>query len=166
MRQSGGHIGVDSGPGHGTTFNIYFPRVASAPSVDEARAPEPRRRATETVLLVEDEAELLAIAREILDAEGYTILEAHDPDEALLIAGRYAGPIHLMVTDVVMPKMSGRQLAERLPAIRPETKVLYVSGYTHNAMVQDGMLDPGTSFIQKPFTPEALALKVRAVLDA
>jgi len=114
---------------------------------------------------VEDEDELRSVAREILEMYGYAVLEAQRPDDALLIAERHSGPIHVLVTDVVMPKMNGRDLARRLAPLRPETRVLYISGYTDEAIVRHGVLDPGTAFLEKPFTPDELARKVREVLD-
>jgi signal transduction histidine kinase len=164
VKQSGGNIWVYSEPGHGTTFKIYLPRVADAAEVGEPPKGLPGL-GTETILLVEDDDEVRGLAREILTGYGYTVFEAREATEALLIAERHTGPIHLLVTDVVMPGMSGRALAERLAPLRPETKVLYVSGYTDNAIVHHGRLVPGTQFVQKPFTPAALGLKVREVLD-
>ncbi|MDH7474220.1 MAG: response regulator, partial [Anaerolineae bacterium] len=121
----------------------------------------------ETILLVEDAEPVRDMARRILAYKGYTVLEACDGEEALRLSAAYEGPIHLLVTDVVMPGgMSGRQLAERLSATRPEMRVLYMSGYTDNAIVHHGLLEPGIAFLQKPFTPDTLALKVREALDA
>jgi len=165
VKQSGGNVWVYSEPGNGTTFKIYLPRVEDAEQVAEP-APGRPGGGTETVLLVEDEDELRMLAREILEGYGYTVFEGRQPAEALLVAERHTGPIDLLVTDVVMPEMSGRALAERLQPLRPEMKVLYMSGYTANAIVHHGRLDPGTPFIQKPFTPEALARRVREVLDS
>jgi CheY-like chemotaxis protein len=105
------------------------------------------------------------LAREILEASGYTVLQACDPQDALLIAERHGGPIHLLLTDVIMPRQSGRALAERLRPLRPELQVLFMSGYTNEAIVRHGVLEPGTLFIQKPFTPEGLGRKVREALD-
>jgi hypothetical protein len=165
VKQSGGNVWVYSEPSNGTTFKIYLPRVEDPEQVAEP-APGRPGGGTETVLLVEDEDELRMLAREILEGYGYTIFEGGQPAEALLVAERHTGPIDLLVTDVVMPEMSGRALAERLRPLRPEMKVLYMSGYTDNAIVHHGRLDPGTPFIQKPFTPEALAQRVREVLDS
>jgi DNA-binding response OmpR family regulator len=119
----------------------------------------------ETVLLVEDAARVREVVREILEMSGYRILEARHGAEALEISQRHDGPIHLMVTDVVMPQMSGRELAQRLLPLRPEMRVLYMSGYTDDAIVRLGVLEAGTAFLSKPFTPDALAAKVREVLD-
>jgi len=125
----------------------------------------PPVRGSETVLVVEDEPELRTLAREILGAWGYTVLDSGDPAEALRLAARHEGSIHLLVTDVVMPGMSGREVADRLLHTRPDLKVLFMSGYTDSAIVHHGVLDPGTPFLHKPFTPDALARKVRDVLD-
>ncbi len=117
------------------------------------------------MLVVEDEPEVRDLAREILEASGYRVLQAGDPQDAVLIAERHAGPIRLLLTDVIMPRQSGRALAERLRPLRPELQVLYMSGYTNDAIVRHGVLEPDTLFIQKPFTPEALGRKVREALD-
>ena len=118
------------------------------------------------ILLVEDEVGVRSLAANILRKHGYKVLEAYEPEEATTLAAQYEGPIHLLVTDVVMPRMSGRRLAEHLAFSRSEMKVLYMSGYTDNAVVQHGVLQEGIQFLQKPFTTEALARKVREVLDA
>ena len=118
------------------------------------------------MLLVEDELEVRGLARDILQQQGYTVLESADGDEALRVAREHVGPIHLLVTDVVMPLMGGRELADRLRAGRRETKVLYVSGYTDDAILHQGVSETGTAFLPKPFTASALAHKVRQVLDA
>jgi two-component system cell cycle sensor histidine kinase/response regulator CckA len=165
VKQSGGHITVSSEPGSGTTFRIYLPRTESSESAPVAVAEALARRGTEVVLLAEDEANLRALTREILASEGYTVLESQDVEDALRIAERQDGTIHLLLTDVVMPHMNGRALAEAVKRFRPDAKVLYMSGYTDNAIVHHGVLDPGTALLEKPFTPAALARKVREVLD-
>ena len=166
VQQSGGYIWVYSEVGRGTTFKLYFPRV-DAP----VETPAPPREAgtlagTETILLAEDDELLRPLSKSLLEKLGYTVLGAPNADRALAVASEYAGPIQLLVADVVMPGASGRELARRLAHVRPDTRVLYVSGYTDDAIVHHGMLDPGLNFLQKPFTPAALARKVRDVLDA
>jgi two-component system, cell cycle sensor histidine kinase and response regulator CckA len=165
VKQSSGYVWVYSERSRGTTFKVYLPRV-DAP----ARAPAPPREAkrltgTETVLLAEDDDMLRPLAKELLAKLGYTVLEAANADQALELARKYDGPIQLLLSDVVMPGPSGRELARRLAVTRPDTKVLYVSGYTDDAIVHHGMLEAGLNFLQKPFTPQTLARKVRDVLD-
>jgi CheY-like chemotaxis protein len=167
VRQSGGHIWVYSEPGQGSSFKICLPLVADEPEREVAR-PEPAgdaARGAEVVLLVEDAPRVREVVREILEMSGYAVLEARDGAEALEISARHPGRIHLMVTDVVMPQMSGRELAVQMASLRPDVRVLFMSGYTDSAIVRHGVLDPGTAFISKPFTPDALAAKVREVLD-
>lgn len=120
----------------------------------------------ETVLIVEDEEAVRELAREILENTGYTVLEARHGVEALLISDRHNGPIHLLLTDVIMPQLNGRGLAQRLTTLRPDIKVLFMSGYTTKDLISHGMLDPDVDFLQKPFTPDGLALKVRQILDS
>jgi DNA-binding NtrC family response regulator len=146
-------------------FRIYLPRVEESPEALEPATGGRAPRGSETVLVVEDDDALRDLAREILEMHGYTVIDARHPGEALLIVERRTGRIDLLVTDVVMPEMSGRELAERLSAVRPLLKVLYMSGYTDNAIVHHGVLDPGITLIQKPFAPDAFAGKVREVLD-
>jgi CheY-like chemotaxis protein len=167
VKQSGGRIDVYSEVGLGTTFKIYVPRSED----DEAPLSRmissmPKRRGTETVLLVEDEAGVRSLARLILQRQGYTVLDAKNGEEAILLSQNFPGTIHIMVTDTVMPKMSGWQLSQRLSPTRPKMKVLFLSGYTDDAVVHHGIIDPDTPFLQKPFTSEALANKVRDLLDS
>ncbi len=164
VKQSGGHVRVYSEVGAGTVFRIYLPRtdaVVEAQESDDVAIP----RGIETVLLVEDEEDVRDVAREVLEQLGYQVLEATSADDAILIAQRHMGIINLLLTDVVMPRMSGRVLAEMIAAERAETKVLFMSGYTDDAIVRHGVLEAGTQFLEKPFTPQALAFKIRAVLD-
>ena len=168
VKQGGGYIWVYSEPGHGTMFKVYFPPADQRMS--EPAAEHPGRRTSdgkqgwETVLLVEDEDAVRALAREVLRRHGYVVLEARHGVDALRIAERHGDAIHLMITDIVMPHMSGRDLAERLSGVRPKMKVLFMSGYTDHALMHRE-LTPGSAFLQKPFTPEGFARKVRSVLD-
>jgi PAS domain S-box-containing protein len=166
VKQSGGHIEVYTEPNVGTTFKIYLPRVRdgarptpSCPGCTSIPA------GNETVLLVEDEDAVLTLGRHVLQASGYTVLGAGRAHEALRICAEHPGPIHLLVTDVVMPEMGGRQLAEHVQRLRPGMRVLYVSGYTDDAVVRHGILEREVNFLQKPFTAAGLASKVREVLD-
>jgi CheY-like chemotaxis protein len=165
VKQCGGNIWVYSEVGAGTTFKIYFPRAEGA--VDRPSVP-PARELTgaETVLLVEDEESVRNVAAGILRRYGYHVLIANDPSAAIPLCRSHAGPIELLLTDVVMPKMNGRQLAHSIQALRPEIKVLFMSGYTDDVISHHGLLDSGMSFVQKPLTPLALAGKVREVLNA
>jgi len=167
VKQSGGFIWVYSEPGLGTTFKIYLPRVdAAAVSGVSAPALIASLRGTETVLLVEDAAAVRAVTHQALARQGYTVLDAPNGAEALRIAADHPDPIHLLLTDVVMPGLSGRQLADELTRLRPDTKVLFTSGYTDDAVVRHGVLESGIAYLQKPFTVDGLARKVREVLDA
>jgi PAS domain S-box-containing protein len=165
VKQSGGSIYVYSEPGRGTSFKIYLPRIAdsSVPAASVAPSLSPHGR--ETLLLVEDDDSVRSLMRTTLHNSDYEILEAPGPIEALRWAEEHAGRIHLLVTDLIMPVMSGRVLSERLTSLRPDIKVLYLSGYTDDAVVRHGLLEEEVAFLQKPFTPHALACKVREVLD-
>jgi CheY-like chemotaxis protein len=168
VNQSGGCIYVYSEPGRGTTMKIYLPRVTGETSPkDEKRDAgfEDRLHGSETILIVEDEETLRKLASSILEGYGYTVLTAGDGEEALQLLSDRQGIPHLVLTDVVMPKMGGRGLSDRIKSIHPGTRVLFMSGYTDNAIVHQGVLNPGVSYLQKPFTPKALARKVREVLD-
>jgi signal transduction histidine kinase len=166
VKQSGGEVWCYSEPGQGTIFKIYLPRA------EEEMVPGPHRdekdsfpKGRETILLVEDELSVRGLAVRVLRESGYNLLQAADGTEALRVAQEYAGKIHLLLTDVVMPQMGGKELANRLKTLRPDIKVLFTSGYTDNAIVHHGVLDPGIDFLQKPFSPSAFAQKVREVLD-
>jgi CheY-like chemotaxis protein len=163
VKQAGGYVFLYSEVGQGTTFKVYLPRVDEPAAADPPEAPAPSR-GSETILLVEDETSLRAIAREILEEHGYRILEAERGDEALAVARRHAEPIHLLLTDVVMPGMNGRALAEALVAERPSLRVLYMSGYTDDVIADRGVLEPGTRLLMKPFTAAALLRRVHEAL--
>jgi two-component system cell cycle sensor histidine kinase/response regulator CckA len=167
IKQSGGAIGVESEPGRGTTFTIYLPRVqapalALATPAAAAAAPD---GGSETILLVEDEQVVRILEREVLERHGYTVLEADGPEHAIELSRSHRGVIHLLLTDVVMPGLSGDKLAERLLAERPGMKVIFTSGYAADMIAQRGLLGPGTAFLPKPLTPTAITAKVRDVLD-
>jgi two-component system cell cycle sensor histidine kinase/response regulator CckA len=165
VRQSGGNIWVYSELGRGTTFKVYLPRAEGSDHQSEPAPPASvTLRGSETVLLVEDEAEVRNVACVILRRYGYHVLEALSGGDALLICEQYAGTIHVLLTDVVMPRMSGRDLAQRLTPLRPGIKVLFMSGYTDDAIVHHGVLSSEVSFIQKPLTPQRLLAKLREVL--
>ena len=171
VKQSGGYIWVFSELGRGTTFKIYLPRVPSVeePVMQTVAAPAQFQKVepgTETILLVEDEANLRYLARQYLEKQGYRVIEAADGAVAMQIAVAHEGVIHLLLTDVIMPGMNGRELAQRISEIRPNVKVLYMSGYTENVIGQDGTLDAGVRLLQKPFNLRDLKSKVREVLDA
>jgi two-component system, cell cycle sensor histidine kinase and response regulator CckA len=166
IKQSQGSIEVYSEPGQGTTFKIYLPRVEAVTEKLQKPAVKPARiNGVETILLAEDDWHVRELANAILTACGYTVLVADSSTEVIANCERYVGVIHLLLTDVVMPGMGGREVATQVMARKPGIKVLYMSGHTTNAIVHHGVLDPGTFFLQKPFTPDSLANKVRQVLD-
>jgi len=172
VKQSGGYIWVYSELNHGTTFKIYLPRVDEAVERTDAGASKPAEPAKElsgreTILLVEDEPDLRELTRTVLAARGYNVIEAANAEDAERLASdrRDAGKIHLLLTDVIMPGVSGRELAKRVLARQPAMRVLYMSGYTYNVIAQNGTLEKGVAFLQKPFTPSGLVEKVREVLD-
>jgi PAS domain S-box-containing protein len=164
IQQSGGSVSVYSEPGHGTTFKIYLPRVARSGQVAEGKPEKAVPGGNETVLLVEDEESVRHMAHEILQLNGYSVLDASNGNEAVTVSQQHHGVIELMVTDVVMPLLGGRELAEKLALTRPDMRVLYMSGYTDDAIVRHGVLDGRASFLEKPFTPDGFARKIREVL--
>ncbi len=166
IKQSGGNVWAYSEVGRGSTFKVYLPRAEEAvKSYKPKEIASAAAKGTETILLVEDEDAVRTMISRVLQGSGYTVLEACQGKEAIEVCQKHRGLIHLMVTDVIMPQMSGRELAERLGAVRPEMKVLFMSGYPDNAIVHHGVLDAGTAFLQKPFTLSALENKVREVLE-
>ena len=168
IKQSGGYVWVYSEPGKGTTFKIYLPRIGATGEPMEAEVPVENAHphpGGETILLVEDEPTLRGLTEQYLRNQGYTVLEAADGAAAIQVSNAHPGPIHLLLTDVIMPGMNGRELAQRISSLRPEAKVLYMSGYTENAIGHNGTLDAGITLLQKPFTLPALKTKVREVLD-
>jgi PAS domain S-box-containing protein len=165
IKQSGGYIRVDSEPGEGSTFQIYLPRVADPAGAEFGVLEGPALPGSETILLAEDEDAVRSFARRVLERSGYTVLEARSGEEALLMAEQHGGSIHLLLTDVVMPGMNGPKLAELICASRPQIRVLYVTGYTDNAVVHRGLLDNDVAFMQKPFTVESLTRRVRRILE-
>lgn len=165
VRQHGGHVWLYSEPGKGTAFKVYLPRAAAAAVETPAAAAQASPRGSETVLIVEDTQAVRALVARVLEGLGYNVLEASDASMAEVVASRHAGAIHLLLTDVVMPGDSGPELARRLSAARPTMRVLYTSGYADDAVVHHGVVAAGAAYLQKPFTPDALARKAREVLD-
>jgi CheY-like chemotaxis protein len=166
VKQSGGSIYVHSEPGQGATFKVYLPCVGlCVPTGARASLGGGMARQGEVVLLAEDRAEVRRIAAQVLRKCGYEVLEAESGEVALAVAGDYAGPIHALLTDAVMPGMSGKVLAERFRTTRPDARVIFMSGYTDDAALERNMVESGIAFIQKPFTPAGLAAAVRSALD-
>jgi CheY-like chemotaxis protein len=166
VQQTRGSVWVYSEPGRGTTFKVYLPRDDGDLESMHPQAPPSIRRGSETILLVEDEEPVRVVAQGILRRHGYDVLEARNAGEALLLCETHPGRIHLLLSDVVMPQMSGPELAKRLAQVRPEMKVLCMSGYTGESIVRHGVLGSEIAFLQKPITPQTLTHKVREVLDA
>jgi signal transduction histidine kinase len=166
VKQAGGWIWVYSEPGKGSTFKVYLPRAGAAPEpLTEPVLAAETLRGTETVLVVEDQPEVRKLTLAMLESQGYRLLQAASGSEALSLSERYPEPIHLLITDVVMPGMTGRELATRLVALRPSLKTLYTSGYTAHAIAHEGLLDAAVAYLPKPFSPAQLAAKVREVLS-
>ncbi len=165
VKQSGGDVWARSVPGEGTTFTICLPRAQPEDEAADAAAAHPTLEGSETILLVEDEEAVRRLLYFVLTRQGYTVLDAADGRAALDILAHHSGPIHLLLTDMIMPHMSGREVAERCRTLRPETRVIYMSGYTDDVLLRTGALGPGMSFLQKPLRPEVLLAKVREVLD-
>jgi two-component system cell cycle sensor histidine kinase/response regulator CckA len=165
VKQSGGYIWVYSEPGQGSTFKVYLPSVEETEESESAKpASLANQRGTETILLVEDEEAVRDLVNTILAAQGFQVIVARDPSHAQEVAAKYPGEIHLLLTDVVMPRTSGRELAAAILRIRPGTRVLYMSGYTENVITSGGLLEEGLAFLQKPFSPATLVQKIREVL--
>jgi PAS domain S-box-containing protein len=164
VKQSGGYVMVQSERGHGTTFNIYLPRVEATTDIHAAPVLRAAEGGSETVLLVEDEESVRQLVRETLNIKGYRVIEAENGESGLAAAARHEGKIDLVITDVVMPGMGGREMVKHMTETRPETKVLYLSGYTEDAILSEGTIEAGTAFLQKPFTLQNLSRKVREVL--
>ncbi|MFA6244981.1 MAG: response regulator, partial [Candidatus Hydrogenedentales bacterium] len=167
VRQNSGFINVYSEPGQGTTFRIYLPLLESGEEPVAFMGPARELPyGTETVLVVEDEESLLKLAKRMLERLGYTVVTAGSPALAIEVAAAYSGEIHLLMTDVVMPGMTGRETWKHLSGIRPGLKCLFMSGYTANVIAHQGVLDEGVHFLQKPFSEEALARKIREALGS
>jgi CheY-like chemotaxis protein/two-component sensor histidine kinase len=166
VKQSGGFIRVDSQPGQGTTFKIYLPRIEAKETATSAmKVPPKGRRGSETILLVEDEQGVREAISHFLRGQGYIVLEAHNPKVAIEIAQEQSKPIHLLMTDMIMPEMNGRELAKQLTATRPELSVLFISGYTDRGITGGATIDANTNFLQKPFGFDVLGRKLRDILD-
>ncbi len=165
IRQNNGFINVDSEPGKGTTFRIHLPRCLEAADPDDTTGNGKSLHGSETILLVEDDDTILDIGKMILERFGYTVLASNNPNEALTLAKNHSGPIHLLITDVIMPEMNGQQLVDCLLSIKPDIRTLFISGYTADIIARHGVLDEGVNFLQKPFSVQKLVEKVREVMD-
>jgi CheY-like chemotaxis protein len=166
VKQSGGFIRVDSQPGQGTTFKIYLPRIEAKETATSAMKVSPEgRRGSETILLVEDEQGVREAISHFLRGQGYIVLEAHNPKVAIEIAQEQSKPIHLLMTDMIMPEMNGEELAKQVTAMRPEMRVLYISGYTDRAIAGGTRIDATSDFLYKPFGFDVLGRKLRDILE-
>jgi CheY-like chemotaxis protein len=165
VKQNDGTIIVKSQPGHGTTFRLYFPAFRGTPHTIQEIPEEATASGDETILLVEDEAGILSLVKAMLTKLGYRVLPARTPGEAIRLAEKHAGDIQLIITDMIMPEMNGRDLSDSLRVHHPDVKCLFMSGYTSDAVTQQDMLDPGMHLLKKPFTRKELGAKVRSVLD-
>ena len=165
IQQNNGTIEVSSSPGRGTTFEILLPAMPESEEAKQGATPFESLRGTETILVAEDEPAVRTLVCGTLEQLGYTVLQAADGHEALRILEQH-GPVHLLLTDVIMPVMGGRELAKRVSSFRPATKIVYMSGYTDDTLAFHGLPQPGSAYIQKPFTPAVLAEKLRQVLSA
>jgi two-component system cell cycle sensor histidine kinase/response regulator CckA len=166
VKQSGGSVQVYTEQGTGSSVKVYLPRIDQKVQLERAGRRKASLRGSETILLVEDDEMVRTLVRETLEREGYKVIDSADPVEAQRLADAHRGKIQLLITDVVMPKLSGKELARSLTHVRPDLKVLYMSGYTDSAIVNSGILQKEVSFLQKPFTPAGLSSKVREVIDA
>jgi CheY-like chemotaxis protein len=166
VKQSGGYISIDSEVGRGTTFKIYLPRVdEEAGAMEVSPRPSALLPGRETVLVVEDDNQVRSVAAMVLEISGYDVLTAANGGEALLLSEQFKSKIDLLLTDMIMPGMGGQELSKRLLRLRPGTRVVYMSGYSENANIHHGVIEEGSDFIEKPFSPEVLTRRIREVLD-
>lgn len=165
VKQNEGFINVYSEPGQGTTFKIYLPRVQPVADANSETADDAIAKGSETILLVEDEEAILRLSKIVLERFGYNVLAADTPKKALAIAESLEEPLHLLLTDVVMPEMNGKELTRKIEKMKSDIRVLYMSGYTGDVIMHQGILEEDVNFLQKPFSVNSLAAKVREVLD-